>query len=125
MKIDRSHVLLDACCILNIFASGRGLDILKVWPVQIMVTQVVIDDELKTLQSLDEVNNQEAEQFELAISQGLLAVVDFDTEAESELYLNYLAENLDDGEAATCAIAIQRKWAIATDDKKAISLTKK
>jgi predicted nucleic acid-binding protein len=28
--------------------------------------------------------------------------------------------DLDDGESATCAIAVHRKWAIATDDDKAI-----
>jgi len=126
MMINHSYLVLDACCLLNIFASDRGIDILKALPVQRVVTQVVCDDELKTLQSLDDGTNEEgAEQFQLALTQGLLTVVDFETEVEAESFLNYIAENLDDGEAATCAIAFQRKWAIATDDKKAISFTKK
>ena len=123
--INHSHLLLDACCLLNIFASGRGIDILKALPVQRVVTQIVCDDELKTLQSLDAGKNEGAEQFQLALSQGWLTVVDFETEVEAESFVNYIAENLDDGEAATCAIAFQRNWAIATDDKKAISFTKR
>jgi predicted nucleic acid-binding protein len=123
--INHSHLLLDACCLLNLFASGQGLNILKALPVQNVVTQIVRDDELKTLQTLDYGKNEGAEQFQLALSQGWLTVVDFETEAEAESFLNYIAENLDDGEAATCAIAFQRNWAIATDDKKAISFTKK
>jgi predicted nucleic acid-binding protein len=37
--------------------------------------------------------------------------------------VNYAAV-LDDGESATCAIAVHRGWAIATDDKKAITFVK-
>lgn len=122
--INHSHLLLDACCLLNLFASGQGLNILKALPVQNVVTQIVRDDELKTLQTLDDGKNEGAEQFQLALSQGFLTVVDFATETEAELFVNY-AVILDDGEAATCAIAFQRNWAIATDDKKAISFAKK
>jgi predicted nucleic acid-binding protein len=35
------------------------------------------------------------------------------------LFVNYAAV-LDDGESATCASAVHRGWAIATDDKRAI-----
>ncbi|MGB3512742.1 MAG: hypothetical protein WBA93_26695 [Microcoleaceae cyanobacterium] len=38
--------------------------------------------------------------------------------------MNYLANNLGDGEAATCSIGFHRQWAIATDDKRAISFIK-
>ena len=57
---------------------------------------------------------------ETAISQGILEVVDFESEEEAELFVNYAAV-IDDGESATGAIAINRGWAMATDDKGAIS----
>jgi predicted nucleic acid-binding protein len=121
MQIAHSHVLLDACCILNLCASGQMLAILKSIPAQVVVTQVVQEYELNTLQRLDEEDNEGAIQFETAIAQGLLKVVDFESEAEAESFVNYAAVLGDDGESATCAIAIHRGWAIATDDKAAIS----
>jgi predicted nucleic acid-binding protein len=123
MQIQSSHLVLDACCILNFCASGYFLEILQSIPAQVVVTEVVKARELLTLQQLNE-ENQGAIQFQEAISKGLLLVVDFESETEQELFLNYAFELGDDGESATCAIAIQRRWAIATDDKKAISFCK-
>ncbi|MBE9197678.1 MULTISPECIES: hypothetical protein [unclassified Nodularia (in: cyanobacteria)] len=122
MQITHSHVLLDACCILNFCASGEFLAILKSIPAEVVLTKVV-QDELKTLQRLKEEDNEGAIQFEEAIKQGLLMVVDFAAE-EDELFVNYAAILGDDGESATCAIAVYRKWAIATDDKRAIPFFK-
>lgn len=121
IKIAHSHVLLDACCVLNFCASGNLLAILKTIPAQVAVTQVVQERELKTLQRLEDEENEGATQFEEAIAQGLLKVVDFKSEEEAETFVNYVFELGDDGESATCAIAIHRGWAIATDDKKANS----
>ena len=124
MQIQSSHLVLDACCILNFCASGYFLEILQSIPAQVVVSEVVKERELLTLQQLNK-ENQSAIQFEEAISKGLLLVVDFESEVEEELFVNYAFELGDDGESATCAIAIQRGWAIATDDKKAISFSKK
>ena len=124
MQIIHSHILLDACCILNLFASGQFLAILKSLPAEIVVTTVVQERELKTLQRLQEEENNAVLEFETAITQGLLKVVDFESEEEEESFVNYAAI-LDDGEAATFAIAIHRKWAVATDDDKAIKFLKK
>ncbi|MBE9052113.1 hypothetical protein IQ243_17125 [Nostocales cyanobacterium LEGE 11386] len=123
MQITHSHVLLDACCILNFCASGQFLTILKSIPAEVVVTTVVQEYELKTLQRLKEEDNDAVFQFEEAIQQGLLMVVDFESEQEEESFVNY-ATILDDGESATCAIAVHRQWAIATDDKRAISFLK-
>jgi hypothetical protein len=121
MDIAHSHVLLDACCVLNFSASGRFLDILSAIPAQVVVTEVVRDRELKTLQRLKAEDNEAAVQFETAISKGLLLVTDFESDAEAETFVNYAAVMGDDGESATGAIAVHRGWAIATDDKRAIS----
>lgn len=122
MKIAHSHILLDACCVLNFCASGKFLAILQAIPVQVTVTQVVQECELNSLRRLEGKENEEsATQFEAAIAQGLLEIVDFKSEEEAETFVNYASELGDDGESATGTIAIHRAWAIATDDKKAIS----
>ena len=121
MKISCSHLLLDACCIINFSASGYLLEILKVIPAQVAVTQVVLKEELQILQRLKNEGDESATQFEIAIDREIVKIVDFDSEAEAETFLNYLANNLGDGEAATSAIVFHRGWAIATDDKRAIS----
>ncbi|MGH1394055.1 MAG: hypothetical protein ACRAVC_08470 [Trichormus sp.] len=117
MQIHHSHLILDACCVLNFCASGDFLGILKSIPAEVVVTTVVQEYELRTLQRLKEEENQGAIQFEAAIEQGLLIVVDFESEQEEESYVNYAAILGDDGESATCAIA--------TDDKRAISFIQK
>jgi len=125
MQITHSHILLDACCVINFCASGQFLAILKSLPAEIVVTTVVQERELKTLQRLQEEENDALlVEFDEAIQQGLLKVVDFESEDEEESFVNY-AVDLDDGESATCAIAVHRKWAIATDDDKAIKFLQK
>jgi hypothetical protein len=121
MGIKHSHVVLDACCVLNFCASGYLIEILESISAQVVVTEVVRERELLTLQRLRDENNEDVSQFETAIEKGLISVVDFDSEIEEEIFVNYVFELGDDGESATGAIAFHRDWAIATDDKKAIS----
>jgi predicted nucleic acid-binding protein len=125
MQISHSHVVLDACCVLNLCASGHFIAILKSIPAQVVVTEVVREKELITLQRLKNEENEGAIQFETAITRSLLLVVDFESELEEETFVNYAFELGDDGESATCAVAIHRGWAIATDDKKAVSFFQK
>jgi predicted nucleic acid-binding protein len=124
MQITHSHILLDACCVLNLCASGQFLAILKSLPAEVVVATVVQEYELKTLQRLTSKDNDTVLEFEEAITQSLLKVVDFESEEEEESFVNY-AFDLDDGESATCAIAVHRKWAVATDDDKAIKFLQK
>ncbi|WP_016951074.1 hypothetical protein [Anabaena sp. PCC 7108] len=63
-------------------------------------------------------------EFQEAMKQGLLKIVNFESEEEEDSFVNY-AVDLDDGESATCAIAVHRKWAVATDDDKAIKFLQK
>jgi hypothetical protein len=71
MQIKHSHLILDACCVLNLYASGNFLSILKTIPAQVVVTVVVKQQELKTLQELTG-ENDAALELEVAIQQGLL-----------------------------------------------------
>jgi predicted nucleic acid-binding protein len=125
MEMKHSHVVLDACCVLNFCASGHLIEIVRSIPAQGVVTEVVRERELLTLQRLTENNREDVDQFEAAIKEGLLAVVDFGSEGEEETFVNSVFALGDDGEAATCAIAVGRGWAIATDDRKAISFFQK
>ena len=123
MEITHSHIVLDACCILNFCASGYLIEILESIPAQVVVTKIVRERELLTLQRLrdESSESEDVSQFEIAIEKGLLSVTDFNSEIEEETFVNYVFELGDDGESATGAIAFHRNWAIATDDKKAIS----
>jgi predicted nucleic acid-binding protein len=119
MQITHSHIILDACCVLNLCASGQFLAILKSLPAEIVITTVVKERELNTLQRLQKEENDAVLEFEEAIQTELLKIVNFESEAEEDSFVNYTFD-LDDGESATCAIAVHRKWAVATDDDKAI-----
>jgi uncharacterized protein (UPF0264 family) len=88
MKIKHSHVVLDACCVLNFCASGHLIEIVKSIPAQVVVTEVVRERELLTLQRLTDENNQDVNQFETAIKKGLLSVIDFNSESEEETFVN-------------------------------------
>jgi hypothetical protein len=125
MKINHSHVLLDACCALNLYASGHFIEILESIPAQTVITQVVKERELLTLKRFEEDENMSASQFETAIKENVLSVVDFESDLEEETFVNYVFAMGDDGESATGAIAVHRNWAISTDDKRAISFFKK
>jgi predicted nucleic acid-binding protein len=121
MPVKCSHVILDACCALNFSASGYFVQILQSLPAQVVVTQVVKDRELLSLRRLTDELYEDANQFEAAIDHGLLLVEDFANDREAERFVNYASVLGDDGESATCAIAFHREWAIATDDRQAIS----
>jgi predicted nucleic acid-binding protein len=124
MNIKQSHIVLDTCCILNFYASEKFLEILEVIPAQVVVTEVVRSQELKTLERLGSEENEGANYFEKAINEGLILIVDFESEAEAQTFINYTAQMKDEGESATFAIAFHREWAVATDDKRATSFLK-
>jgi hypothetical protein len=115
MEIKHSHVVLDACCVLNFCASGYLIEILESISSQVAVTEVVIQRELLTLKKLQDEDERDENQFDLAIQKGMISVVDFNTDIEEETFISYVFELGDDGESATGAIALHRDWAIATD----------
>jgi len=117
-------LILDACCIINLVASGYMPEILRSVPSKMAVAEYV--HEVETLRVYDGPEDdvrRSAKRIELQplIEDGLLMVVSLDSEAEKIIFINLAAE-LDDGEAYTGAIASHRGWAIATDDRKATAL---
>jgi hypothetical protein len=93
-------------------------DILEIIPKEISVAAYVRDHEALRIYSGPIENVKESiEQINLEpfIKRGLLLIADIENEAEANVYIN-LAARLDDGEAVTGAIALNRDWALATDD---------
>jgi hypothetical protein len=116
-------LILDACCVINLYASGEMSDILQALSTSVAVAAYVKDKEAtRILCEPDGTSVRKYEQIDLQpfIDHGLLVIVSPDNEAEDTTYVNF-AVDLDDGEAITGAIAFHRNWSIASDDRKAIA----
>lgn len=100
-------LLLDACCAITLFHSGKMEEILMAACETAAITSYVYEHELDTVNVAPLVNT------------GRIAVLTPGNDLEMTMIVD-LAYELDDGEAHTGAIAICRGWAIATDDSKAI-----
>jgi hypothetical protein len=126
MPISFNHtcLILDASCIISLYATGQMEAILRSIPRSVTVAAFVLDHEaLWVYSGPDEAIKQAKAEIDLQpfIEAGLLKVVTIDSHAEATLQINFAAE-IDDGEAVTGAIALHRNWAIAVDDKKARAL---
>lgn len=124
MVIHHPVLMLDACCLINLHASGRLAEIAQVLPTPVVVSEIVWEQEVPTLRQVDEVTGKPAEK---AVADDIIRIISFDIiriisfdAAEAEAFVDFAAELGDDGEAATCSIAFRRGWAIATDDRAAV-----
>lgn len=113
-------IILDACCVINLYASKQIEQILGTIPKSVCIAAYVKNEEI--LRTYD-ISSDSVEDVDLQslIDQGLLVLVNLNLETEAETHVS-LATVMDDGEAVTGAIAINRNWAIATDDKAAIKI---
>ena len=117
----RSTLLLDASCLLNLYATGRFRDIAVTLPYQIAVADYVLDVEALYVWRLDPTGTRdEAEPVDLSslVDEGLVRVMTLETPDEEGTFVE-LAALVDDGEAITGALAAHRQCALATDDRKA------
>jgi len=115
-------VILDACGILNLYASGHFVSILTAvrndWYLPSAVEKESqqyrqpdpSDPEKLIVQPIDLVP---------VVTDGILTRCDCESEEESELYIELAARTRDDGESMGLAIAKCRGWSVLTDDKKA------
>lgn len=117
MDFDRPLVL-DACTLINLHASGRLGDVLRSVPQPTLVTETVRALELLQTEELDALNPA-GDRLSDLVESGRLTVVDFASDDEAGLFLDFAAAIGDDGEAASLAVAASRGFAVATDDKKA------
>lgn len=113
-------ILLDACCLLNLAATGRMVAILRDHPGRFAVAERVVAETLYLRRGGkgDDAEEREAIDLTPLIAAGLLTVLRVDTRAEAASLIDF-ADQLDDGEAMTCALALHRGFVVGTDDRKA------
>lgn len=118
-------LLLDACCAINVLASGVAEEILRVLPYEVAAAELVVDREVLALRAESPKNGGDAEDdaeevtLQPLVDAGLLQVLAPADDEEQAMFVA-LALQLDDGEAMTGALAIHREGVVATDDRKAI-----
>ena len=117
----RGRLLLDASCLLNLYATGRMRDIAASTGYQFEVADYVLRYEaFYVLQTNLEGAAEERVPVDLdsLIGDGLLHVVELEGEDVLSSFVQ-LASLVDDGEAATGALALHRDCSVAIDDRKA------
>lgn len=117
--------IIDACALLNLYASGFLEPILRSRPMPCCVVEQVKRESLFIRKPSDSATSYDREPVVLEpfFQSGLLKLVKLENEAEQNLFVN-LAAQIDDGEAASIAVAITHKMQVVTDDKKAIRVLK-
>lgn len=119
-----SSELIDACCLINLFASGEVEAILASSPTPHYVSKHV---EAESLLIRQPDPNDPTLQISLPIdlskvmSAGLTRRCDLENDDETRLFVEFAAR-IDDGAASCLAIAKSRGWIVATDDRKAMKL---
>lgn len=114
-------LLLDASCLLNLFATGRLREIADVLPYQLCVAGYVAEREALYVRRAGPTDAEEVRipvDLSPLYEDSLMQLMCLEGPSEEATYVN-LAANLDEGEAITGALAFQRGCSIATDDRKA------
>jgi hypothetical protein len=117
-------VLLDACCIINLFATGRVEEILQSLPYDFATSHGIVATEVISVARASSPNApMERELIPPSRLESLdaLRILDLSGDEELAVFLQFAAQ-LDDGEASICALALSRGGALATDDRKTLRL---
>ncbi len=116
--------IIDACCLINLYASGRIQSIIPACGGDFYVSDEVRRESM-SIRQVDPMDSTllipSLIDFAPEISKGLIKECRLETKQEIEFYVNFAIE-VDDGEASSMAIAKSRNWMVATDDRKAIRL---
>lgn len=114
-------LLLDANCILNLYATGHLRDITGALPYQFRIADYVLEHEVLYVwrpSPTDGSDVQEPVDLTSLVEEGLIQAMGLESLAEEATFVE-LAADLDDGEAVTGALAFHRGYSVATDDRKA------
>lgn len=114
-------LLLDTCVVLSLYATRRMDQILRANGGPILIAEAVVRESLYIHVVIDGVREKELIDLKPFLESGVLRVVEPETEDEFQALISYSLK-LDEGEAMTCALAAQRGYRIATDEKKTINL---
>jgi hypothetical protein len=116
-------IVLDACVVINVFASGQIASILESLSRPVAIAAFVHEKEALNIYAgpNDDVTAAvEAIDLQPFIEQKLLQVVPHDSQ-ELATMLSISEACIDTGEAISGAIAMHRSWSLATDDNMALS----
>lgn len=119
-----SLVLLDACCLINLIASGRMDEILRSVPCRFSTSRLVVAKEILSAARVPGANSpieRESPPQDWLESLDCLSILDLSSDDDFANFVGFAAE-LDDGEASVCALALSQAGAVATDDRKALRL---
>jgi hypothetical protein len=116
-------LVLDACCIINLFATGLVEEILASFPYRLATSRLVATREVLSIARLTAPPDGPLEREVIAPARlenmENLAVLDLVTDAERADFVRFTAE-IDDGEASVCALAVAHQGGVATDDRRAL-----
>ncbi len=110
-------LVIDTCTLINLLASGEIESILSMAGEQFLICTAVQEESLY-LRADNPTADKEKIDLTLLVDNGVLTLCQLETPDEEQLYVNF-ASQLDDGEAMTLAIAINRNFELVTDEKKA------
>lgn len=112
--------LLDACAVVNLYATRHLAEILGAVGGTVAITDIVEREAQYVLRGGDGDDVRERDPVILAplIATGAISVVTSDDDEELLTFID-LTQHLGDGEAMTAALAIHRGFVIVTDDRKA------
>lgn len=116
-----SVVVLDASCLLNLYATGRMREIVVAQPFTLAIADPVLRQETLYVRATNPATEEEEHvdvDLSPLIQDQLIQVVELQGEPEIGTFVD-LSADMDDGEAVTAAIALLRGYGIATDDRKA------
>jgi predicted nucleic acid-binding protein len=116
----RATVLLDACIAINLAATDRIGHVARTLDIAFVMAQQAADEVGHLRDTVDGEAVMTAINMDLHAANGIVQVIPLET-AEYALYIE-LASVVDDGEAATIAVAAARGLQLATDDRKARAL---
>ncbi len=117
---DARRETLDACVLINLYATGRLGEIAVALNVRWVIAREVSEESFYLREDTEQGGGRTAVDLEHLVAEGVLEVVELE-EAELTTFVEIAAE-VDEGEAATIAIASQRGLPIATDDRAALRL---
>lgn len=125
LEIAHDVVILDGCCVICLYASGFMQEIISCTGKKFVVASYVLEHEAKYIYSdlsgLEESPNLIID-LQPHLDSNLIQVVSEETEQEDHDIINLSGKGRFEqgrGEAITGAIAKNRNWAVATDDRKA------
>ena len=122
-----SAVILDACGVVNLYASGQFAPILAALPNH-WYLPAAVERESQTYRQPDPADPGKLIVLPIdllpAFNAGILTRCDCESDEETELYVKLASQIGDDGESMGLAIAKCRGWSVLTDDKKARRIAK-